>query len=168
MSIALTNLDDRRWLDLVDEGRALIPFYSPGWTDHNVHDPGITLIEMFAWLAEMDIYQLNRIPERHLLKFIELLGIYPKPPQPAIAALNLVLPDGSTAILEIPQSVEFDSGRAFPTVTRYQTTTTTYVVPGQLQTIQFKDAQGFHDLTGNLRRGEEFEPFGPDPDVGAE
>ena len=31
---------------------ALIPRYAPGWTDHNPSDLGITLIELFAWLAE--------------------------------------------------------------------------------------------------------------------
>ncbi|HEY0432111.1 MAG TPA: putative baseplate assembly protein [Pyrinomonadaceae bacterium] len=168
MSIALTNLDDRRWLDLVDEGRALIPFYSPGWTDHNVHDPGITFIELFAWLAEMDIYQLNRIPDRHLLKFIKLLGIHPEPPQPAIAVLNLALPPGYDQPVKIPRFSEFDFGRSSDTVTRFRTMATTHVVRTNLQSIQFKTSEGFQDLTEHLRRGEEFEPFGSDPDVGSE
>ncbi len=80
MPLPLPNLDDRTWNDLVEEAKALIPFYAPQWTDHNVHDPGITLIELFAWLTEMDIYQLNRIPERHRRKFLALAEIYPHPP----------------------------------------------------------------------------------------
>ena len=44
------------------------------WTDHNVHDPGITLIELFAWLIEQLIYRANRIPDRHLRKFLALAG----------------------------------------------------------------------------------------------
>ena len=51
MPISLPNLDDRRWAELVDEGRALIPLYSRDWTNHNAADPGITLIELFAWIA---------------------------------------------------------------------------------------------------------------------
>jgi hypothetical protein len=50
--------------DLVQEARALIPRRAPAWTDHNVHDPGITFIELFAWLVEMQLYQLNRVGER--------------------------------------------------------------------------------------------------------
>ena len=46
--IVAPDLDDRTWQDLVDEMRALIPRYAPGWTDHNVHDPGVTLLELFA------------------------------------------------------------------------------------------------------------------------
>ena len=79
MPILLPNLDDRRWVDLVDEGRALIPLYAPEWTDHNIHDPGITLIELFAWLAEMDIFQLNRITDRARLKFLALVELCRQP-----------------------------------------------------------------------------------------
>jgi len=46
--LPLPNLDDRRWADLVDEGRTLIPVSAPAWTDHNIHDPGVTLMEMLA------------------------------------------------------------------------------------------------------------------------
>ena len=80
MAVPLPNLDDRRWADLVEEGRALIPLYAPGWTDHNIHDPGIMLMELLAWVAEMDIYWLNRIPDRHKRRFLALAGIQPQPP----------------------------------------------------------------------------------------
>src|SRR5262249_33498825 len=74
MPLPLPNLDDRRWTDLVEEARALIPTFDPAWTDHNPSDPGITLIELFAWLAEMLIYRADRIPERHTLTFLRLLN----------------------------------------------------------------------------------------------
>ena len=68
MPLPLPSLDTRRWSDLVAEGRALIPRYAPTWTDHNVHDPGIMLVELFAWIVEQLIYRANRIPIRHRLK----------------------------------------------------------------------------------------------------
>ena len=50
MSIPEPILDDLRFQkDLVDEARRRIVRYSPDWTDYNVSDPGITLIELFAW-----------------------------------------------------------------------------------------------------------------------
>src|SRR5678815_2807596 len=106
MSVALTNLDDRRWVDLVEEGRSLIPFYSTEWTDHNVHDPGITLIELFAWLAEMDIFQLDRIPERNLRAFLSLIGIRPDPPAEALAVTRLAFKHAlmTTPAVRIPPS----------------------------------------------------------------
>lgn len=74
MPLQLTNLDDRRYADLVDEARGLIPTYAPGWTNHNPSDPGMTLIELFAALSEMLIYRLNRVTSVNLLAFLKLLN----------------------------------------------------------------------------------------------
>ena len=52
MSLPVPSLDDRRFQDFVDEAKRLIPRYCPDWTDHNVSDPGITLIELFAWMTK--------------------------------------------------------------------------------------------------------------------
>jgi hypothetical protein len=72
--IPLPNLDDRTYADLFAEMRALIPRYAPAWTDHNDSDPGITLLQLFAWLAEATIYRLNRIPAASEAQFLKLLG----------------------------------------------------------------------------------------------
>ena len=74
MALPLPNLDDRTYADLVEEARALIPTYDSSWTDHNPSDPGITLIELFAWLVEMLIYRANRVPDQHLITFLKLLN----------------------------------------------------------------------------------------------
>ncbi len=74
MPIPLPTLDDRAYADLVDEGRALIPNYAPDWTNHNPSDPGITLIEMFAYLNEMLLYRVNRITDQNKLAFLRLLN----------------------------------------------------------------------------------------------
>lgn len=73
MPITLPNLDDRRYSDLVDEARALIPTYAPVWTNHNPSDPGITLIEMFAFVTEMLIYRLNRVTDTNVFAFLKLI-----------------------------------------------------------------------------------------------
>ncbi len=74
MPLPIPNLDDRTFTDLVAEMRALIPRYAPQWTDHNITDPGITLIELFAWLSEMILYRLNRIPDKNYQNFLLLTG----------------------------------------------------------------------------------------------
>ncbi len=74
MSIPQLTLDDRTYADLLDEARALIPSLAPQWTNHNPSDPGITLIELFAWLTEMLIYRVNRLPEASTLAFLRLLN----------------------------------------------------------------------------------------------
>lgn len=75
MTIPRLELDNRTFDDLVEELRALIPRYCPEWTDHNASDPGITLIELFCWVAEGLIYRTDRIPEASQRRFLELLGI---------------------------------------------------------------------------------------------
>lgn len=73
MPIPLHNLDNRTFNDLVEELRALIPGYCPEWTDHNASDPGITLIELFAWVMETLIYRANRIPPASRWRLLQLL-----------------------------------------------------------------------------------------------
>src|SRR5262249_23344136 len=106
MPIPLPHLDDRRWADLVDEARALIPVYAPEWTDHNLHDPGITLIELLAWLTETNPYRLNRIPESHKRKFLSLVGVRPRPPLPSRVIVALATNDDAGPVF-VPATVEF-------------------------------------------------------------
>ncbi len=73
MPILQLNLDNRTYEDLMEELRALIPKYCPDWTDHNASDPGITLVELFAWIAETLIYRTNRIPENSRWQLLQLL-----------------------------------------------------------------------------------------------
>jgi hypothetical protein len=74
MPLQLPNLDDRRYADLVEEARSLIPTHEPRWTNHNASDPGITQIELFAFLSEMLIYRLNRVTARNVLSFLKILN----------------------------------------------------------------------------------------------
>ncbi len=73
MSLPIPDLDDITYADLVEEARALIPTYDPDWTDHNPSDPGITLIELFAWLTETLIYRADQVTKAHRKAFIKLL-----------------------------------------------------------------------------------------------
>lgn len=73
------NLDDRTFQNLVDDARRLVRDRFPQWSDHNISDPGITLIEAVATMVDQLIYRLNRVPERNYLKFLELLGLEMRP-----------------------------------------------------------------------------------------
>ncbi|MDA8236655.1 MAG: putative baseplate assembly protein [Chloroflexi bacterium] len=83
MALPVPNLDDRRFQDLVDDAKRLVQQRCPEWTDHNVSDPGVTLIETFAWMTDQLLYRLNRVPERHYVKFLELIGVRLFPPSAA-------------------------------------------------------------------------------------
>ena len=83
MALPVPNLDDRRFQDLVDDAKRLVQQKCPEWTDHNVSDPGVTLIETFAWMTDQLIYRLNRVPDRNYVKFLELIGVNLFPPTAA-------------------------------------------------------------------------------------
>lgn len=74
MPVPLPNLDDRYYADLVDEAISLIPIEYPEWTDHNPSDTGIILIELLAWLSEMVLYRVDRIPDKNMETFLQLLN----------------------------------------------------------------------------------------------
>ena len=87
MPLPLPNLDDRRFQELRDEALARIPVHNPEWTNYNQSDPGVTLVELFAFMTENLLYRCNQIPERNRRKFLNLLGV---PLQTASSARGLV------------------------------------------------------------------------------
>jgi hypothetical protein len=96
MALPLPQLDDRRFNDLTAELRSLIPQYDRTWTNHNPADPGMTLVELLAWLAEMVLYRLNRIEDRTYRTFLELLGVQPSAPRTTVT-FELRVPQASLA-----------------------------------------------------------------------
>lgn len=91
MQLTAPNLDDRTFQNIVDEAKKRIPAYIDGWTDHNVSDPGVTLIELFAWMTEMLLYRQNQVPDRLYVKMMQLLGMDLQEPQAATTAVTFQL-----------------------------------------------------------------------------
>jgi len=83
LSLPKPDLDSKTFDQLVEEARKLIPGYSTEWTDHNLSDPGITLIDLFAWLSEISLYRINLVNNSHRLKYLKLLGVKPQPAKQA-------------------------------------------------------------------------------------
>jgi predicted phage baseplate assembly protein len=99
MPLPIPVLDNRTWAELTAEGRTLIPKAAASWTDHNVHDPGITLMELFAWLSEMLIYRLDRVSPATVRAFLRLAGVEPAPPQVATTVLAARLDPGGALVV---------------------------------------------------------------------
>jgi predicted phage baseplate assembly protein len=85
------NLDDRTFQSLVDEAKRLVQSRCPEWTDHNVSDPGVTLIEAFAQMVDQLIYRLNRVPDLNYVKFLEMIGVELRPPAAATGRVTFWL-----------------------------------------------------------------------------
>ena len=102
MKLPPIELDDRRFQDLVSEARMRIHRACPEWTEHNVSDPGITLIELFAWMTEMTIYRLNRVPDKLHVALLDLLGIQLDGPSAAKTDVRFRLAGAPEESVEIP------------------------------------------------------------------
>lgn len=101
MPIKPPNLDDRKYADIVREARSLIPQYCPEWTNLGDSDPGITLVQLFAWMTEMTIYRLNRVPDKTYIHFLNFIGEERRDARPAIVPVTFELrTEGGSA--EIP------------------------------------------------------------------
>ncbi|MFI9100893.1 putative baseplate assembly protein [Streptomyces fildesensis] len=91
MALPSPNLDDRRFQQFVDDAKRYIQQRAPEWTDHNVSDPGVTLVETVAHMADQIVYRLNRVPEKNHLAFLDLIGITLFPPSAARADVTFWL-----------------------------------------------------------------------------
>jgi predicted phage baseplate assembly protein len=111
MSLPAPVLDDRRFQDIVDEAKRLIPRYCPEWTDHNVSDPGIALIELFAWMTELTLYRLNQLPDRLYVQFLELMGISLYPAASARTRLVFWLTGPRSEPVQIPVGTQVATTR---------------------------------------------------------
>jgi predicted phage baseplate assembly protein len=111
MSLQVPNLDDRTFQQIVSETRSKIPLYCPKWTDYNLSDPGVTLIELFAGMVEMLLYRLNQVPEKNYVKFMELIGIKLQPPVPAVVNITFRLSAPQPEAVTIPEGTEVSTVR---------------------------------------------------------
>ncbi|HEV8182851.1 MAG TPA: hypothetical protein VGQ61_10800, partial [Candidatus Angelobacter sp.] len=111
MPLTIPNLDDRRYQELLDEALARVPVYTPEWTNFNKSDPGVTLIEVFAFMTESLLYRANQIPERNRKKFLKLLNV---PLQPATSAQGLATITNDKGLLQtvtLNDGVELRAGK---------------------------------------------------------
>jgi predicted phage baseplate assembly protein len=161
MFVPLPELDDRRFRDLVDEGRSLIPTYAPSWTDHNAHDPGITILEALAWVAETAMYGVDRVPDRHRRAFLSLVGIEPEPARPASTVVQFAT-TADDAVL-VPSGSELAATLLDGRPGLFQTLGDLSVLPTSLVAIQVSSRGRFSDESDALRRAASTSLFGIDP-----
>ncbi len=106
MSLPVTNLDDRKFQDIVDEAKRLIPTYCPEWTNHILSDPGVALIELFAWMTELTLFRLNQVPDVFYTRMLNLVGFEPFPATAARTDLTFWLVEAMPQPVVIPAGTQ--------------------------------------------------------------
>jgi predicted phage baseplate assembly protein len=160
-------LDDRTFETLVTEAKRRIPGYTPEWTDLNESDPGVTLLQLFAWLEEMILWRLNRVPEKNFIEFLKLIGIELAPPAPAKTQLTFALstPEPPNGYVLIPQGTKISPTEQIgdrPVI--FQTDDNLYAVGGKLKALQSFDGARFKLLEqANGMDGKYYLPFDEHP-----
>ncbi|MGC4892504.1 putative baseplate assembly protein [Micromonospora sp. DT31] len=111
MTLPVPHLDDRAFLDLVTEARERIARSCPDWTDLSAHDPGMALLEAFAYLTEVMIYRLNQLPEKAYVAFLNLLGVTRHPPSAAWADVRLTRTGADRGPVRVPAGTRVAAAR---------------------------------------------------------
>lgn len=160
------NLFDKRFDDLVEMGRSRLPSLAPDWTDYNAHDPGMTLIDLLAWVAEAQIYSLARTRRDERVAYATLMGLSANGYRPA---RGLIWPDSNdanspAAMLSQPIVIETD---AVVHTSRSETPTfrpahRILLIPARIRalTTQLADGSMINQTGANRRSETAFQPFG--------
>jgi hypothetical protein len=103
-------LDARSYQDIVNETMARIPVHNPEWTNLNESDPGVTILELFAFMTESIVYRANQIPERNRRKFLSLLGVPLAPASSARGIVTISNDRGGHATVTLNEDLEVRAG----------------------------------------------------------
>jgi predicted phage baseplate assembly protein len=142
--------------------------HCPEWSDHNVSDPGVTLIELFAWMTDQLLYRINRVPDLNYVKYLELLGITLFPPTAAQTDLTFRLSAWRSDVLLIPRGTQVSTTR---TERDEEITFTTdedlEIVPCHLQALASVNSNGeSRSHAGELDAGRRIICFSARPEPG--
>ncbi|ATW88969.1 putative phage baseplate assembly protein [Halohasta litchfieldiae] len=166
MSIDVPQLDEVTHEELVSRAKTLVSAHSEAWTDFNPHDPGITIIELLAWLTETHSYELDQITDSHRKKYLQLLGVRPTPPQPASVRLDLSTAGGQSGRLPAGTQLTVDDGSGSHKV--FTTDHATTVTDADLAAVVVDHDRG-HETTTNANEtdGLSYRAFGDEPTPGS-
>lgn len=167
MPLTAPNLDDRQFDDIVRDLQLRIPVYTRAWTDFNDSDPGMALLQLFAWLTETTLFRLNQVPARNYVKFLQLLGFERKPAAPAVTHVTFEVTPGLRAgpVRKGAQVSAQDPVQGAPLV--FETERGLDLVQASLTDVWVFEGSGFADVSeANLSPGTSFRPLGWMPQPG--
>jgi predicted phage baseplate assembly protein len=168
LEVQTPQLDTRTFEQIKRQALLRIPRYTPEWTDFNETDPGITLVEVFAWLTELMLYEMNRAPQRSQIKFLQTIGLELQPAEPAEAHLYFK-PAGNVAAGPAPEGTRFGAQpEGGGDLLIFETLEGLSMISLPLSDVQVFDGAAFQVVTSaNEEPGPTFRPFGWLPQIGS-
>ena len=158
----MPELDEAEYEALLEQAKTVIASQGDSWTDFNPHDPGITILELLAWLTETHSYEFDRITDAHREKYLRLLGASPRPPRPASVRLDLST-DGSTGRLPAGSRLSaIDGDRTLQFTTDHATT----ITDASIAAVVTDAGEPTPRTTANDTPGMCFRAFGDEPTAG--
>ena len=161
-------LDDHTYDSIVAELRSRIsrytPEWKPVWSDVNDSDPGVTMVQVFAWLGEMLAYRMNQVPALSYLKFLQLLGVELRSAEPAQVQVTFPMrathPSG-TAIVPLGTQVIAESAGGGPPLVFEAQRALTVLRPAVRALLAYDGSSSYEAVTAANETGSAFQPFGP-------
>ena len=169
----LPRLDDHSYDSIVAEMRSRISRYTPEWqpiwSDLNDSDPGITMLQVFAWLGEMLAYRMNQVPALNYLKFLQLLGVELRPAEPAQVQITFPMKPGfakPTTIVPLGTQVIAETEGGGPPLVFEATKALTVLRPRLTAVLAYDGTLSYESVTEANQNATSFRPFGPTASAG--
>lgn len=165
MALPVPSIDDKTFEKLIEEARALIPRYAKDWTDHNVSDPGITFIELFAWLAEMQMFSMDQGTDEIFMEFLKLVDMTPAALTPAVKFIHFApQPQLKSALIECGTPILPAGEKDF----HFETVDDVFLTDNRIDAVLSNFGSKSIDYTlASSTPGSYFIPFGEEMPAGA-
>lgn len=151
-------LDDERFIEIAERAKEQIARIYPAWTDYNLHDPGITVLELFAWLKEAQQFHMDQIGEAHRLAYLRLMGVEPAKKKAARAVVRI---DGAERPVFLPKGSRFFAGEVC-----FEALTEVCVCPEEITELSvLKKGSELHRIRNDGEHEMAFPVFGETPDT---
>lgn len=162
----IPKIDDRDYAAIIKEIKArverYVPEWQPSWSDLNNSDPGVTLAQVFAWVADMLVYRLNQVPKLSYIKFLQMVGMELHPATPATVEMffpvksthteqSVIVPKGAQVIAET-------AGGGAPLV--FEAPQALVCLRASLDAVVVYDGAAYTNVSELHADFEAFQPFG--------
>ncbi len=110
--IPTPKLDARKLSDLESLLAKRAVHYTPEWQATDEKDSGTALLKIFSYMAETVIHRFNRVPNKSLIAFLDMIGIKLLPARSSRVPLTFKLAKGTQKSIVVPVRTQAAAGKS--------------------------------------------------------